>query len=87
MVGSLLRDVWRMAFRPETNSLAVHISRLRAKLRVAGLDGLIETLPDGAYRLGATSLGRDDQWIGDTGYLPLDEGGGFGKVLRQYATT
>jgi len=87
MVGSLLRDVWRMAFRPETNSLAVHISRLRAKLRVAGLDGLIETLPDGAYRLGATSLGRDDQWIGDTGYLPLDEDGGFGKVLRQYATT
>lgn len=49
----LLRDVWRMSFRPETNSLAVHISRLRAKLRIAGLDGLIETLPQGAYRLGA----------------------------------
>lgn len=87
MVGSLLRDVWRMAFRPETNSLAVHISRLRAKLRVAGLDGLIETLPDGAYRLGAPALAVDGPWIGDTGYLSLDEGGGFGKVLRQYATT
>lgn len=87
MVGSLLRDVWRMAFRPETNSLAVHISRLRSKLRVAGLDGLTETLPDGAYRLGATSLGPDGPRIGDTGYLPLDEGGGLGKVLRQYATT
>lgn len=47
----LLTDVWRLAFRPETNSLAVHISRLRAKLRLAGIDGLIETLSDGAYRL------------------------------------
>ena len=50
---ALLRDVWRMSFRPETNSLAVHVSRLRAKLRIAGLDGLIETLPSGAYRVGA----------------------------------
>ncbi len=47
----LLRDVWRLAFRPETNSLAVHISRLRAKLRLAGIDGVIETLPDGGYCL------------------------------------
>jgi two-component system OmpR family response regulator len=47
----LLSDVWRLAFRPETNSLAVHISRLRAKLRLAGIDGVIETLPDGGYRL------------------------------------
>lgn len=47
----LLSDVWRLAFRPETNSLAVHISRLRAKLRLAGIDGVIETLADGAYRL------------------------------------
>ena len=48
---SLLRDVWRLAFKPETNSLAVHVSRLRAKLRLAGLDGLIETMTDGSYRL------------------------------------
>lgn len=47
----LVSDVWRLSFRPETNSLAVHVSRLRAKLRVAGIDGLIETLPDGSYRL------------------------------------
>lgn len=47
----LLSDVWRLAFRPETNSLAVHISRLRAKLRLAGIDGVIETLPDGGYCL------------------------------------
>ncbi|MFM5953657.1 MAG: winged helix-turn-helix domain-containing protein [Novosphingobium sp.] len=49
--GELLSDVWRLSFRPETNSLAVHISRLRSKLRVAGIDGLVETLADGAYRL------------------------------------
>lgn len=47
----LLGDIWRLAFRPETNSLAVHISRLRAKLRLSGLDGLIETMPAGSYRL------------------------------------
>lgn len=49
--GELLGDVWRLAFRPETNSLAVHVSRLRAKLRLSGVDGMIETMPDGAYRL------------------------------------
>jgi two-component system, OmpR family, response regulator len=47
----LLYDVWRLSFRPETNSLAVHLSRLRAKLRTAGVDGLVETLPGGNYRL------------------------------------
>lgn len=47
----LLADVWHLSFRPETNSLAVHVSRLRAKLRLAGLDGLVETAPGGAYRL------------------------------------
>ncbi len=49
--SDLRSDVWRLAFRPETNSLAVHVSRLRSKLRTAGLDGLIETVADGAYRL------------------------------------
>jgi two-component system, OmpR family, response regulator len=47
----LLSDVWRLTFRPETNSLAVHVSRLRTKLRLAGIDGVIETLSDGAYCL------------------------------------
>lgn len=49
--AELLFDVWRLSFRPETNSLAVHVSRLRTKLRTAGVDGLVETLPSGAYRL------------------------------------
>lgn len=49
--GDLHNDVWRLSFRPETNSLAVHLSRLRAKLRTAGLEGLIETGANGTYRL------------------------------------
>ncbi|MES2493674.1 MAG: winged helix-turn-helix domain-containing protein [Pseudomonadota bacterium] len=48
---ALLGDVWRLNFRPETNSLAVHVCRLRAKLAVAGLPQIIRTAPDGAYAL------------------------------------
>lgn len=54
-VQELLSDIWRLSYRPETNSLAVHISRLRAKLRISGLDGLIVTLGDGAYCLARQS--------------------------------
>ena len=69
----LLTDVWRLTFRPETNSLAVHVSRLRAKLRLAGIDGLIETLPDGAYRLAPpqrSAIGGDPD-LGLDGYLRI----------------
>lgn len=55
----LLADVWRLAFRPETNSLAVHVSRLRAKLRLAGAGEPIETLASGAYRLVGHELPLD----------------------------
>ena len=48
---SLVRDVWRLGFMPETNSLAVHVSRLRGKLSLAGLDTLLETVPSGGYCL------------------------------------
>lgn len=54
--GNLLTDVWRLAFRPETNSLAVHVSRLRSKLRLSGLDGLIETTLEGGYRLATPAV-------------------------------
>ena len=54
----LLYDVWRLSFRPETNSLAVHLSRLRAKLRTSGVDGLVETLPGGSYRLAGAGPAR-----------------------------
>lgn len=70
----LLSDVWRLAFRPETNSLAVHVSRLRAKLRLAGIDGMVETLSDGAYRLLQLSRPADPVRTRDLaldGYLRL----------------
>ena len=47
----LLRDVWRLDFEPGTNSVEVHVSRLRAKLAAAGIEGLVETDPRGGYRL------------------------------------
>ena len=47
----LLEDVWRLSHEPETNSVEVHISRLRSKLALAGCEGLVETVPQGGYRL------------------------------------
>lgn len=47
----LLKDVWRINHEPETNSVEVHVSRLRAKLAAAGCEGLVETAPQGGYRL------------------------------------
>lgn len=50
--AKLLRDVFDLAFDPGTNSLAVHICRLRKKLALAGLPGLVATTVDGGgYRL------------------------------------
>lgn len=48
---ALIRDVWRMGFVSETNSLAVHVSRLRGKLNLAGLGGMLETASSGGYYL------------------------------------
>jgi len=48
--ATLLRDVWQLEYVPETNSLAVHVRRLRAKLEVAGLPGFVVTTA-GGYRL------------------------------------
>lgn len=52
---ALVSDVWRMAHVPDTNSLAVHIFRLRAKLAIFGLADLIQTAPSGGYWLMPTS--------------------------------
>jgi len=49
----LLTEVWRVNFRPETNSLAVHVCRLRAKLASIGLGGVVTTMADGGYALSA----------------------------------
>ncbi len=51
--AALLRDVWRLNHVPETNSLAVHVSRLRARLASAGLDDLVHPAPGGGYVLNA----------------------------------
>jgi two-component system, OmpR family, response regulator len=51
----LVRDVWRMAHVPDTNSLAVHVFRLRAKLAIAGLAELVRTSPSGGYFLALPS--------------------------------
>ncbi|WAT19243.1 winged helix-turn-helix domain-containing protein [Aurantiacibacter sp. MUD11] len=47
----LLSDVWRLSHDPETNSVEVHVSRLRSKLAGAGCSDLIQTVPEGGYRL------------------------------------
>ena len=57
----LLRDVWRLDFEPGTNSVEVHVSRLRAKLAGAGLAGLVETDPQGGYRLTAPRVSARDR--------------------------
>ncbi|MFT4054962.1 MAG: winged helix-turn-helix domain-containing protein [Novosphingobium sp.] len=47
----LIQDVWRMGFVPETNSIAVHMSRLRRKLSFVGMSGIIATASAGGYCL------------------------------------
>ena len=47
----LVRDVWRLDHLPETNSLEVHVSRLRSKLAISCCDWLVRTHPDGGYYL------------------------------------
>ena len=49
--AALVNEVWRLLHVPDTNSLAVHVSRLRNKLAVAGLSGLVETAASGGYML------------------------------------
>lgn len=47
----LLEDVWRIRHDPETNSVEVHVSRLRSKLAACGCAALVATVPEGGYRL------------------------------------
>jgi len=51
----LIQDVWRMGFVPETNSIAVHMSRLRRKLGFVGMAGIIATASAGGYCLRSTT--------------------------------
>lgn len=52
---ALVRDVWRMAHVPDTNSIAVHVFRLRTKLALADLGELVRTAPSGGYFLALAS--------------------------------
>ena len=72
---ALLSQVWQLHFRPETNSLAVHVCRLRAKLAVAGLPDIIRTAPAGGYVLAACPMEADHRRAADAdgGELGLDE--------------
>jgi len=47
----LLADVWRITFDPETNSVAVHVARVRGKLQPFGLARILATHPEGGYYL------------------------------------
>jgi DNA-binding response OmpR family regulator len=47
----LIEDVWHLRFVPETNSLAVHVLRLRAKLRLFDIADLLMTTSSGDYVL------------------------------------
>jgi len=49
----LLIDVWRIEYEPDTNSVAVHVARIRGKLEPLGLAGILATHPDGGYFINA----------------------------------
>ena len=49
----LLADVWRTKLEPGTNSLAVHVARIRSKLDPFGLAHMLATHPEGGYFLQA----------------------------------
>lgn len=69
----LLSEVWRLGHVPETNSLAVHVSRLRAKLAAVGLADLVLTAPDGGYMLASSKESEDRAVPMLTVDSPLDD--------------
>lgn len=76
---TLLSEVWHLSHRPETNSLAVHVCRLRAKLAVAGLPHLLCTSP-GGYVLRAPDAASQE--VGQSGDDEPGPGAGRGPVGR-----
>ena len=68
----LLHDVWRLDYDPETNSLEVHVSRLRGKLARLGCAALIETVPTGGYRV-TTPSAFDPHELAAPGSLAREE--------------
>ncbi len=79
----LLRDVWRLTYEPDTNSVEVHVCRLRAKLANFGCDWLVVTDPEGGYYLQLTETEDPFLIALDTsrqrdGYLHGDDEGNGG---------
>lgn len=72
----LLAEVWRLNHEPETNSVEVHVSRLRAKLAGAGCMGMVLTDPRGGYRLGgrATAVAAGQAPVPAIRYLANESG-------------
>lgn len=76
---ALWTDVWRLRHEPETNSLEVHVSRLRDKLALSVLAWLVQTHPDGGYCLstegGASfkAFARDRRAALDSGAMITQE--------------
>ncbi|MWV27197.1 hypothetical protein GRF63_04700 [Erythrobacter sp. GH3-10] len=78
----LITDVWRLNHEPETNSVEVHVSRLRSKLADVGCEGLVKTVPEGGYRLadprpfmlGSTQPQADalDEYLRQLGWVSQD---------------
>jgi hypothetical protein len=62
---ALVHDVLRLSFQPVSNSIAVHMSRLRGKLAAAGLRDLVETEKSGSYRLCMPATGLPASWTTD----------------------
>lgn len=58
---ALIQDVMRLSFEPASNSIAVHMSRLRSKLGAAGLHDVVETA-GGGYRLRVPPAGLQASW-------------------------
>ena len=63
----LLREAWRVEFDPGSNRVAVVVCRIRAKLRAAGLRGLVATVAGGAYSLNAPEALDSVSRLGDGG--------------------
>lgn len=74
----LLSEIWQLHFKPQTNSLAVHVCRLRAKLAVAGLAQIIRTTPSGCYALAAGPVPENE---GNGSAIPLS---GNDSMLDEY---
>jgi len=74
----LLSDVWRIEHDPETNSVEVHISRLRSKLAISKAGWLVVTDPQGGYRL-AQEGGASFFAFRKSGNRALDSRGAIGN--------